>query len=159
MLIKDDRFLTLGMFARMILTEEYSEEERQIILADEQKELALGVYQLYDSNMPDAVSADYNHFISWTIDDLRNGTFFSEYGVCDNYQQVLEKFPFLQTDENQYVVTVTVMKKCHQPPQGGWRWHKWGEYIGTKNPQHEYLYDEDESIQEVFCYHIYKRKA
>jgi hypothetical protein len=40
-----------------------------------------------------------------------------------------------------------------------WRWHKWGEYIGTKNPQHEYLYDEDESIQEVFCYHIYKRKV
>ena len=24
----------------------------------------------------------------------------------------------------------------------GWRWHKWGEYIGKHTPQYEYLSDE-----------------
>ena len=33
----------------------------------------------------------------------------------------------------------------------GWRWHKWGPYIGTQDPQCEYLADEPE-IKEVFVY-------
>lgn len=155
MLIKDDRFLKFSWFLQFQMSEFTDEQVREILT--EHKELELGVYQLADHNIPDDLDEEYHQFIRWTIEDLQEGRHFSEYGVCDNYHQVLEKYPFLKEDSKQYVVTVCSVKKCHQSPSGGWRWHKWGEYIGTQNPQHEYLYDEDH-IEEVFCYHIYKRK-
>lgn len=81
-----------------------------------------------------------------------------EYGVCDNYEQIIERNKELLADESKtYVIGLSSVKKSSQSPQGGWRWHKWGEYIGTQNPQHEYLYDEDD-IDLVYSYHIYETK-
>ena len=78
------------------------------------------------------------------------------YGVCDNYKQVLEKYKDLLNDANKnYVVGLSTVKREAQSSEGGWRWHKWGEYIGNQNPQHEYLYD-DTHIDKVYCYHIYE---
>lgn len=74
-------------------------------------------------------------------------------GVCDNLQQLLEYVPEVISSERKFVITLTKILKRNQSPTGGWRWHKWGPYIGTQNPQHEYLYDE-ENIKEVFVYHI-----
>jgi hypothetical protein len=51
---------------------------------------------------------------------------------------------------------LTEVRKDDQPKQGGWRWHKWGPYIGTHEKQFEYLADE-EGIERVFCYHIVLR--
>lgn len=79
----------------------------------------------------------------------------SNYGVCDNYEQVLNQYPELQNSNKKFVVSLTPMTKSEEPESGGWRWHKWGEYIGEQNPTHEYLYDEPE-IEEVFVYHIYE---
>lgn len=82
---------------------------------------------------------------------------YSPYGVCDNVEQVLERYKqWLNDPGRKFCISFTKVTKAEQPDQLGWRWHKWGEYIGTKNPQHEYLYDEDDSIQEVYCYHIYE---
>ena len=79
-----------------------------------------------------------------------------EYGVCDNYEQVLEKYKYILNDTNKnYVVGLSTVKRENQSSEGGWRWHKWGEYIGNQNPQHEYLYD-DTHIDKVYCYHIYE---
>ena len=36
---------------------------------------------------------------------------------------------------------------------GGWRWHKWGEYIGVHEPQHEYLSCE-QGIDYVLSYDL-----
>ena len=78
------------------------------------------------------------------------------YGVCDTIEQVKEKYAKWLNDEKlNFCISFTKVTKAEQPSDGGWRWHKWGDYIGTKNPQHEYLYDEDDDIQEVFVYHIY----
>ncbi len=78
------------------------------------------------------------------------------YGVCDNYKQVLDKYKTILIDPNKdYVVGLCTVDRIKQPPEGGWRWHKWGEYIGTQNPKHEYLYD-DTHIDRVFCFHIYE---
>jgi len=82
----------------------------------------------------------------------------SAYGVCDNEDQVIEKCPELQDEEREFVITLTRVEKANEPPYGGWRWHKWGPYIGTHKPEHEYLYDE-EGIERVFVYHIYERKS
>lgn len=76
------------------------------------------------------------------------------YGVCDNINQVLDKYKaVVDNPHNQIVITLSSIKKSEQDPNGGWRWHKWGEYIGTHKIKHEYLYDE-EGIEEVLCFHI-----
>lgn len=77
-------------------------------------------------------------------------------GVCDNYEQILEAHEKLFSDANKnYVVGLSTVRRKDQGSDGGWRWHKWGRYIGKQNPQHEYLYD-DTHIDEVYCYHIYE---
>mgnify|MGYP000984510367 FL=1 len=38
---------------------------------------------------------------------------------------------------------------------GGWRWHKWGEYLGNGTPTCEHLDDEDEFNDGVYVYHMY----
>lgn len=77
-------------------------------------------------------------------------------GVCDSPEQLLEKIPELVTDPRKFLVTVTEINRDEQPDNGGWRWHKWGEYIGDKEPTMEYLYDESE-IEQVYVYHIYEK--
>lgn len=82
----------------------------------------------------------------------------SKYGVCDNPHQVIEHYkPFwneLITNRNKkFVVLMTPVFREDMEESGDWRWHKWGEYIGNQNPQHEYLYD-DKHIDLVFTYNI-----
>lgn len=78
------------------------------------------------------------------------------YGVCDSVEQLLAACPELEAHGREFVVTVTTIRKADEPADGGWRWHKWGEYIGTQNPQCEYIHDEP-SIEQVLCFHIYER--
>lgn len=82
---------------------------------------------------------------------------YSPYGVCDEAGQVLERYSeWLNDPERRFCISLTKITKSEEPSSGGWRWHKWGAYIGTKQPQYEYIYDEDDSIKEVYCYHIYE---
>lgn len=78
----------------------------------------------------------------------------SPYGVADNVDQVLALHDF-EGDPRKYFISIVEIRKDQQPDYGGWRWHKWGEYIGTREPQREYLYDEPE-IDSVITYHIYE---
>ena len=78
----------------------------------------------------------------------------SPYGVADSIDQIKEKYQEMINSENPIVISVTEMRKDEQPEDGGWRWHKWGEYIGKKEPQCEYLYDEP-NIDSVYVFHIY----
>jgi hypothetical protein len=80
------------------------------------------------------------------------------YGVCDNLEQLLEACPELEAPGREFVVTLTPIRRENQPSSGGWRWHKWGKYIGTQDPQCEYLYDEND-IDEVFVFHIYEKQG
>lgn len=79
----------------------------------------------------------------------------SSYGVCDSPEQFLECYKdVLDNPERNYAVYLTPIKKKDQPSEGGWRWHKWGRYIGKqKREGHEYLYDEP-NIELVYAYHI-----
>lgn len=78
------------------------------------------------------------------------------YGVCDSPEQLLEKCPFLLKSSRKFVVTLTPVEKATQSESGGWRWHKWGTYIGDQKPQCEYLYDEP-VIEKVYVFHIYEK--
>jgi hypothetical protein len=53
--------------------------------------------------------------------------------------------------------STSTLKDCPKCFGGGWRWHKWGPYIGTQEPKCEYIHDEPE-IEEVFTYHVYELK-
>jgi len=93
---------------------------------------------------------------------IENGTYnniinqWVEYGVCDNYEQILEqRKDFLNNPDKNYVIGLCTVERKNQESSGGWRWHKWGEYIGIHEIKHEYLYDE-EGIEKVYCYHIYE---
>ena len=79
------------------------------------------------------------------------------YGVADNFEQILEKYSHLVNDAKlKMCIAVRIIDKAAQPATGGWRWHKWGEYIGNKYPQYEYLHDEDESMTQVVCYEVFE---
>jgi hypothetical protein len=84
-----------------------------------------------------------------------DNTYRSAYGVCDSIEQVLTLFPELEAPGREFIVTLTEVRRDVQGSTGGWRWHKWGPYIGSHTPLFEYLYDE--SIERVFVYHIYEK--
>lgn len=78
----------------------------------------------------------------------------SPYGVCDNVEQVKNHLGAFLTNDTPVLVTLTPMRKADQPESDGWRWHKWGSYIGVQSPQCEYLADEPE-IETVYVFHIH----
>ena len=83
--------------------------------------------------------------------------FFNSYGVVDSLEQFYSYFKFLDFLDQKYVAFLTPIQKKNQPSDGGWRWHKWGQYIGKHKPQHEYLYDEKD-IDLVYVYTIMEVK-
>lgn len=76
------------------------------------------------------------------------------FGVADNIEQIIECYNRNEDGffKGNHVIFVKKIIKGHN---GGWRWHKWGAYIGTQNPHCEYLDDEPE-INEVLIFSIYK---
>lgn len=80
------------------------------------------------------------------------------YGVCDTPEQLTEKFPQIEADPRRFVIHFAHISKKDQSPQGGWRWHKWGQYVGDGEPTCEYLYDEPGFDDGVYVYHIYEVK-
>lgn len=76
------------------------------------------------------------------------------YGVCDTPSQLVNKYPTLDTDPRPLVASFTPIHKSAQHPHGGWRWHKWGTYIGEQQRVGcEYLADEPH-IELVYTYQI-----
>jgi hypothetical protein len=108
-----------------------------------------GIYKVHhfgSSNFPHG----YESYPDFANED------FNAYGVCDNVEQLLEACPELRGSDRKFTVMLTPIVKSEQSSDGGWRWHKWGPYIGTQNPQYEYIYDEKD-IEQVFVYHIYEK--
>jgi hypothetical protein len=94
------------------------------------------------------------NFGNWNFDKINYQTF--DYGVADNLDQIKAKYKEqIDQKRNKYVIAFDLLKKSSQYEEGGWRWHKWGKYIGTQKPQCEYLYDEPE-IEEIVVYTVYK---
>ena len=103
---------------------------------------------------------DFNFSEDDSIEELER---ISDYGVADNVEQIKTYFnKYINNLTEKYIISITPVFQ-HKENKGewsGWRWHKWGEYIGTLNPQCEYLDDEEfgENFQYVLCFNIYKVK-
>jgi hypothetical protein len=126
------------------------------------KKLQDGVYQIGhygSSNFLDGWAYDqFKYFRHKDRDKIwaKYQLSINSYGVCDSPDQILAQCPELFAPDRGFVITVTPVIRKNQNPQGGWRWHKWGPYIGTHKIQHEYLYDE-EGIEQVLVFHIYEK--
>ena len=82
------------------------------------------------------------------------------YGVADSVLQIKEYYKEEIADpEKKYVIDMTPVWQHteNKGKGGGWRWHKWGEYIGELNPQCEYLDDEEfaEDFEYVLTFTLY----
>ena len=114
-----------------------------------------GVYQIPTFNGERFITGQYKVDNYPVFGPAPDGEYRGAYGVCDNANQILVTYPELVCSERRFTVTLCEVRREAQSETGGWRWHKWGRYIGTFEPQHEYLNDEV-GIDRVFCYHIYE---
>lgn len=111
--------------------------------------LEKGCYQISHFSFNHMICVPLDEFP--TIEGLDNS-----YGVCDSPEQFFGLYrTILEGSGDQFCVSFTELCKADESPEGGWRWHKWGPYIGTQDPQMEYLYDEP-VIERVFVYSVYK---
>lgn len=80
---------------------------------------------------------------------------YSDYGVADNVHQILGvSSKFVNDKTNQYFFHVHPIYPAEQSQTGGWRWHKWGEYIGSYESEFDYIYDDyytdEDSLKKYF---------
>lgn len=79
------------------------------------------------------------------------------YGVADSVEQFLARYgKFIRRSPHRYAIGFTEVRREHQEPTGGLRWHKWGPYVGKHKPKHEYLYDEI-GIESVVTFSVVRR--
>lgn len=105
-----------------------------------------GVYERGDFGSSDFLK-EYEQY-----PDLNIGS----YGICDNIKNLLDTCLDLENSDRKFVITLTKIERDKEPSFGGWRYHKWGDYIGNQEPENEYIYD-DKHIDVVYCYSIYEK--
>lgn len=144
-----------------LLKESFSEDVynlyKEAKVSDVFNKLDEGVYEFYDVNKPDNEIDPSQTLVDHEI--MENGIYHSfPHGVCDNYKQIIERdkdaIACVNNDEHFIIVLCKISKK-DQPDDGGWRWHKWGKYIGDQNPMCEYIANEPD-IDFVYVYNLYK---
>lgn len=114
------------------------------------RRLESGVY-LSNLNWDHTVDMFSKYKLLHDYDDKSNLGPFYRYGVADTLAQIKDQYRRFWESDRTFFLRLTTMRRHEQSEDGGWRWHKWGQYIGTKNPQCEYLYDEPE-INRAVCF-------
>jgi hypothetical protein len=120
-----------------------------------------GLYEIGHFNgdhlLWDRTPEDYERHLYPRIE--HGGSTLYPYGVCDNPLQFYKKFyQHIVTDQRRLAVFFTHVLKEPQKAGcgGGWRWHKWGDYVGEGKPTTEYLDDEQGFDDGIYCYHMYE---
>ncbi len=92
--------------------------------------------------------------------DINADEYYSNYGVCDSPEQFKRTglYKGIAESERSWCVFFTHVPKdvSNAGNGGGWRWHKWGPYIGEGEPTTEYLDDEPLFPGGVYTYHVYE---
>lgn len=138
-------------FDRVVVTVSFVVNKDAPIL----KRLEKGIYQIGCFSL-DIMLWDGNNFDQSypTIEGLENCC-----GVCDSLEQFKKDVvPLLEKHPDPLVVSLTHINKKNQPSKDGWRWRKWGPYIGKGTPTAEYLYDEPGFESGVHVFHVYQLK-
>ncbi len=118
-----------------------------------------GIYQsTFPFNFPEDEFEEINgHSRYETFVNMEKST----YGVADTIDQIKDYYKEEIADtNNRYAIALTPVwqDKANEGKGGGWRWHKWGPYIGSLNPQYEYLDDEDfgDDFKYIIVFTLYK---
>lgn len=74
--------------------------------------------------------------------------FGDEFYLGKSLVKMIELYP-----EYKLVLLMTPHMNTKDCSWGGWRWHKWGEYLGVHEPQHEYL-SYEKGIDYVLSYDL-----
>lgn len=152
------------------------ETDKRLILEDDTQTNFKGCYwgNLNPENLIDHASA-YETYKHWPASSLA-------YGVSDNATQVFKHlrhaletyltkdsthsffirgkrlYKFFTDNPNAvYLIRFYPVFNHHDGKIGGWRWHKWGPYLGKHTPKCEYL-DEEKNIDYVLLWHLYPLK-
>lgn len=140
--------------------------ENMFDIENNSDETLLPIHATYSHNFEHTLTPHYSNPSPYVTDKRM----FHDYnrplsrldGVADNFSQISnylkEKFEKIEQDNNDIdasvVITATPILKSCEPADGGWRWHKWGKYIGLRNPKNEYIHDEDDTINVVWCFSV-----
>lgn len=115
-----------------------------------------GVYEAhinFDKEIRDLIIDQWVDFSMWG-----NSNFYS-FGVVDHWSQL--PLARLDDDERNLLVYLGRHRRADQPERGGWRWHKWGPYLGVHKPEnsteYEYLHDATDVV-EVWSYCVVEVK-
>lgn len=120
------------------------------------------VHTLYETGVYEFPSFNSYNFIGRSKQyyfEAEDGFEWSISGVCDNYNQVKEKYADILNDDNKqkYIIALYKVQQKFEPQRWGWRWKKFGDYIGKHKIEKEYLYDEDLSDinqDHIYCFRI-----
>lgn len=150
--------------------------DKRLILEDDTQTNFKGCYwaNLNPENLIDHASA-YETYKHWPASSLA-------YGVSDNATQVINHlkhaletyltkdsthsffirgkrlYKFLTDNPDAvYLIRFYPVFNHHDGKTGGWRWHKWGPYLGKHTPQCQYL-DKEQNIDYVLIWHLYPLK-
>ena len=71
--------------------------------------------------------------------------------VCDSIEQAKKHWQaYMDDPEREFMIIVNPVQRnpANAGTGSGWRWKKWGPYVGTHEIQHEFL-DDEEAIDKV----------
>ena len=106
------------------------------------------LYSVHDYGVADNATQVIRHLENslksyFLGNDLDDGFYL---GKC--FVKMIERYP-----EYKLVLLMTPHVNTKDCSWSGWRWHKWGEYIGVHEPQHEYL-SYEKGIDYVLSYSL-----
>lgn len=122
-----------------------------------------GVYEAhfnFDKEIEDLIVDDYPSFHLYEAGEWDRwieytGNPAESFGVVDHWSQL--PLAALDADPRNLLVYLGRIRRADQPERGGWRWHKWGPYLGVHSPEtsndFEYLHDAIDVV-EVWTYHV-----
>lgn len=126
-----------------------------------------GVYGAHGLDNTIKLFTDKDVINPWEIDhsviqDVLNGKVkvdvlkhqIGRYGSADNLKQIFRHGRKFIRSELPFVLEIRMIE---QPDDGGWRWHKNGQYIGKHRNRGEYLRDTPE-IPYVLTFHFHQLK-
>lgn len=127
-------------YIRPSIRRSYSWELNEYTFSDEMRD----VMKEYPENGTDAEMDAYREKLIGTYENP------VDYGVCDNAEQIWEKWPMLLTDERKFIILLSWVDAKENP---GWRWRKNGPYIGTFDSMYEEIGDET-GLDGVYSFQI-----
>lgn len=150
--------------------------DKRLILEDDAHTNFKGCYwgNLNPENLIDHASA-YETYKHWPASSLAFGVSDNATQVIKHLQHALETYltkdnthsffiqgkrlyEFLTNNPDAvYLIRFYPVFNHHDGKASGWRWHKWGPYLGKHTPKCEYL-DEEKNIDYVLLWHLYPLK-